>query len=33
MTKKIQLNIEGIHCDSCAIGIQMALQNTEGVCC
>jgi len=31
MTKKIQLNIEGMHCDSCAIGIQMVLQNTEGV--
>lgn len=31
MTKKIQLNIEGMHCDSCVIGIQMVLQNTEGV--
>lgn len=31
MLKKIQLNIEGMHCDSCAIGIQMVLENTDGV--
>lgn len=31
MTKNIELNIEGMHCDSCAVGIQMVLQNTEGV--
>lgn len=31
MIKKIQLNIEGMHCDSCAIGIQMVLENTDGV--
>lgn len=30
-TQKVQLNIEGMHCGSCAIGIQMLLQNTEGV--
>jgi len=30
-TKKVQLNIEGMHCGSCAMGIQMLLQNTEGV--
>lgn len=31
MAKKIKLNIEGMHCDSCAVGIQMVLQNTEGI--
>ncbi len=31
MITKIQLNIEGMHCDSCAVGIQMVLQNTDGV--
>lgn len=31
MTKKIQLNIEGMHCDSCVVGIQMVIQNIEGV--
>lgn len=30
-TKKINLNIEGMHCNSCASGIQMVLQNTDGV--
>lgn len=29
--QKIKLNIEGMHCGSCALGIQMLLQNTEGV--
>ena len=31
MTKKIQLNIEGMHCGACAVGIKMLLENTEGV--
>ena len=30
-TQKVKLNIEGMHCGSCAMGIQMLLQNTEGV--
>lgn len=30
-TKKIELNIEGMHCGSCALGIQMLLENTDGV--
>ncbi len=30
-TQKIQLNIEGMHCGSCATGIQMYLSNTDGV--
>jgi Cu+-exporting ATPase len=30
-TKKISLNIEGMHCGSCATGIQMYLSNTDGV--
>jgi len=30
-TKKIQLNIAGMHCGSCALGIQMLLENTEGI--
>lgn len=30
VTKKA-FNIEGMHCNSCASGIQMVLQNTEGV--
>lgn len=30
MTKKIY-NIEGMHCGSCAVGIEMFLANTEGV--
>lgn len=29
--KKIKLDIEGMHCGSCAAGIQMVLQGTEGV--
>lgn len=31
MTKNVHLSIEGMHCGSCAAGIQMVLQNTEGV--
>lgn len=30
ITKKA-LNIAGMHCGSCASGIQMVLQNTDGV--
>jgi len=30
ITKKA-LNIEGMHCASCASGIQMVLQSTDGV--
>ena len=30
-TKKIILDIEGMHCGSCATGIQMYLENTDGV--
>lgn len=29
--KKINLAIEGMHCGACAVGIQMILENTEGV--
>lgn len=29
--KKVQLDIEGMHCGSCATGIQMYLSNTEGI--
>ena len=29
--KKVQFNIEGMHCGSCAAGIQMLLQSTDGV--
>lgn len=29
--KKIEFSIEGMHCGSCAIGIQMALSTKEGV--
>lgn len=29
--KKVGLNISGMHCNSCASGIQMVLQNTDGV--
>lgn len=29
--KKVQFSIEGMHCGSCAAGIQMVLQNVEGV--
>lgn len=30
-TKKVKLSLSGMHCGSCAAGIQMLLQNTEGV--
>ena len=30
-TKKVQFNIEGMHCGSCAAGIKMVLDSTEGV--
>ena len=29
--KKVPLAIEGMHCNSCASGIQMVLQSTDGV--
>ena len=29
--KKIKFSIEGMHCGSCAAGIQMVLISTEGV--
>ena len=29
--QKIELDIEGMHCGACAIGIEMFLANTEGV--
>ena len=29
--KKVGLNISGMHCGSCSSGIQMVLQNTDGV--
>jgi len=29
--KKIKFSIKGMHCGSCAAGIQMVLQSTEGV--
>jgi len=29
--KKIALDIAGMHCNSCASGIQMVLQSTDGV--
>lgn len=28
---KVKLNIEGMHCGSCATGIQMLLKDLEGV--
>ena len=28
---KTSLNIQGMHCNSCASGIQMVLQSTDGV--
>ncbi|MCH8741668.1 heavy-metal-associated domain-containing protein [Patescibacteria group bacterium] len=31
MTKKVQFSIEGMHCGSCAAGIKMVLDNTDGV--
>ena len=29
--KKVSLDIGGMHCNSCASGIQMVLQSTDGV--
>jgi len=29
--KKVGLAIEGMHCNSCASGIQLVLQSTDGV--
>ena len=29
--KKVNLAIEGMHCNSCSSGIQMVLQSTDGV--
>ena len=29
--KKVKFSIEGMHCGSCAAGIQMVAQNLEGV--
>ncbi len=29
--KKVQFSIEGMHCGSCAAGIKMVLDSTEGV--
>jgi copper chaperone CopZ len=29
--EKIQLHIEGMHCGSCAVGIQMLVSEMEGV--
>ena len=29
--KKIKFSIEGMHCGSCAAGVQMVLISTEGV--
>ena len=29
--EKIELNIEGMHCGSCAVGIQMIVSQMEGV--
>lgn len=29
--KKVAFSIEGMHCGSCAAGIQMVLQNLNGV--
>ena len=31
MAKKVQFSIEGMHCGSCAAGIKMVLDNTDGV--
>lgn len=30
-TKKIVFTIEGMHCGSCAVGIQMVLESSDGV--
>ncbi|MBI3273786.1 MAG: heavy-metal-associated domain-containing protein [Candidatus Colwellbacteria bacterium] len=29
--ENLHINIEGMHCGSCAVGIQMLLSQTEGV--
>jgi Cu+-exporting ATPase len=29
--KKVNLDIAGMHCNSCSSGIQMVLQSTDGV--
>lgn len=29
--KKVNLKIDGMHCNSCASGIQLVLQGTDGV--
>lgn len=29
--EKIELNVEGMHCGSCAIGIQMVVSQMDGV--
>lgn len=29
--EKIELNVEGMHCGSCAIGIQMLVSQIDGV--
>lgn len=29
--EKLELNIEGMHCGSCAVGIQMIVSQMEGV--
>jgi len=29
--KKVNLDIEGMHCNSCSSGIQLVLQSTDGV--
>lgn len=29
--KKVNLAIQGMHCNSCSSGIQMVLQSTDGV--
>ena len=31
MIEKIKLNINGMHCGACAVGIKMLLENTDGV--
>jgi len=31
MTKKVPFSIEGMHCGSCAAGIKMVLDSTDGV--
>ena len=29
--EKVEMNIEGMHCGSCAVGIQMLVSQMEGV--